>query len=555
MKKNNYNLKIKILIIFFVLVLCVNNFSAVVSDNDGSAFITKSEFDSLKNNFQSQLDSFNSTIDNKIDSAIASYLAGITMDKTYTEIRDRSFDWTFPIICMNNSEWNSVTSKYYDYEMPDIKTVEFVLRGWGNNAKYLSWTATTPLLTDSSSKATGGCVCFCKSWHECPVKYNEIINISDNYVNVTVGTTTFKAYEILNVGKGRHVTEDFNYYSYRDAGHAQSTVTYWGYTGVLGIGVNGANAKRSVITSSTFANWSESTWTRTGGTPLHSELGWGGQHTYAFVLPANNLDLNGAKDWGARYTSNIDSVHGQGNMVGQGDSSTRENSFDWQAGNNIRQWVYTGNSDAPATSVYGWSFDMKKPQSASEKFAGYIMNYMNDIGMTTVVDGTFYGFHSWTPKWYWRYKASGTVGTAPSNSQFSRLPAKQVYYKDNYNNIHFFDEGLFLFNLRDTATKVDFTAKWDKIDTSLPSGQKVRLKISYEPFNSVHDSSKNLKYKVNDANDYIADQQVDVGSTLKISVECNDNTKQLYMMWEPVTSGAYIGLSEISDFLVTKEGK
>ena len=61
------------------------------------------------------------------------------------------------------------------------------------------------------------------------------------------------------------------------------------------------------------------------------------------------------------------------------------------------------------------------------------------------------------------------------------------------------------------------------------------------------------KDKVNTDKDYIADQQVSIGEVLKITVECKDDTKQLYMMWEPVTSGAYIGLSEISDFIVTKE--
>ena len=49
----------------------------MVADNDGSAFITKAEFDSLKNNFQSQIDTYNTSIDSKIDEAIASYLAGI----------------------------------------------------------------------------------------------------------------------------------------------------------------------------------------------------------------------------------------------------------------------------------------------------------------------------------------------------------------------------------------------------------------------------------------------------------------------------------------------
>ena len=58
-----------------VLLLSIENFAAVVSDNDGSAFITKAEFDSLKNNFQSKIDKYNTSIDSKIDGAIASYLA------------------------------------------------------------------------------------------------------------------------------------------------------------------------------------------------------------------------------------------------------------------------------------------------------------------------------------------------------------------------------------------------------------------------------------------------------------------------------------------------
>ena len=63
-----------------VLQFSVN--SAVLSDNDGSAFITKSEFDSLKNSFQSQLDNYNTAIDSKIDQAIASYIAGIKTETT-----------------------------------------------------------------------------------------------------------------------------------------------------------------------------------------------------------------------------------------------------------------------------------------------------------------------------------------------------------------------------------------------------------------------------------------------------------------------------------------
>ena len=62
-----------------IISLCINTYSAIVSDNDGSAFITKSEFDSLKSDFQAQIDGYNMSIDNKIDGAIAAYLAGIKL--------------------------------------------------------------------------------------------------------------------------------------------------------------------------------------------------------------------------------------------------------------------------------------------------------------------------------------------------------------------------------------------------------------------------------------------------------------------------------------------
>ena len=69
--------------ISLVFLLSINSFAAIVSDNDGSAFITKAEFDALKNDFQSQIDTYNQSIDAKIDGAIASYLSGISLTKTF----------------------------------------------------------------------------------------------------------------------------------------------------------------------------------------------------------------------------------------------------------------------------------------------------------------------------------------------------------------------------------------------------------------------------------------------------------------------------------------
>lgn len=65
-----------ILGLLLIISICNTTFSAIVSDSDGSAFISKADFEDLKDNFNKQIDNYNESLDNKIDGAIASYLAG-----------------------------------------------------------------------------------------------------------------------------------------------------------------------------------------------------------------------------------------------------------------------------------------------------------------------------------------------------------------------------------------------------------------------------------------------------------------------------------------------
>ena len=83
MKKSSRFIKRRLALVV-VLLLSIESFAAVVGDNDGAAFITKAEFDSMKNDFQSQLDRYNSSLDNKIDGAIATYLAGAKVTSQMT---------------------------------------------------------------------------------------------------------------------------------------------------------------------------------------------------------------------------------------------------------------------------------------------------------------------------------------------------------------------------------------------------------------------------------------------------------------------------------------
>ncbi len=67
--------------IVLIIVLSINTFAAIVSDNDGAAFVTKAEFEALKDSFAAQINNYNSSLDGKIDGAIASYLAGTRLSK------------------------------------------------------------------------------------------------------------------------------------------------------------------------------------------------------------------------------------------------------------------------------------------------------------------------------------------------------------------------------------------------------------------------------------------------------------------------------------------
>ena len=101
----------KLFTLVLIMLLCVNCFAAAVSDNDGSAFITKAEFDSLKNNFQAQLDQYNSSIDQKIDVAIAAYIAGITVSRKKTLNLHLSNQGKYGNYIL---KWNSSTTRVWD---------------------------------------------------------------------------------------------------------------------------------------------------------------------------------------------------------------------------------------------------------------------------------------------------------------------------------------------------------------------------------------------------------------------------------------------------------
>lgn len=91
-----------ITVLMIVISYMCNVYAIAISDNDGSAFISKAEFDSKKNDFQSRLNTTLTSIDVKIEDAIASYLENANADKQGTYL-------------MPYKDWKTVTSLNFDY--------------------------------------------------------------------------------------------------------------------------------------------------------------------------------------------------------------------------------------------------------------------------------------------------------------------------------------------------------------------------------------------------------------------------------------------------------
>lgn len=116
--------KIKsLLAILIIPCISLSTFAAVVSDHDGPGFITKKEFEALKDNMNQQIDTYNQSINNKIDGAISNYLEGIDISQypedLYSEFINQSGEK--PKFLMNlSSGSSSVTAKWNKQSKTEI---------------------------------------------------------------------------------------------------------------------------------------------------------------------------------------------------------------------------------------------------------------------------------------------------------------------------------------------------------------------------------------------------------------------------------------------------
>lgn len=543
--KNKKTIK-KIISLFIVMSLSMTSFAAVVSDNDGSAFITKSEFDSLKNDFQSQLDSYNTGIDSKIDSAISSYLAGIKTEKVENLTLDSKTNYSFPLVMMSSTDlWNNPKStNYYNLVRNRVRYsrysyYSFCMSGGTLNAvTYISDSDYTSPVVPAGNR-TGQLIYGFLSQQGREIKGK---NAPLYYINTTsstrrVGTTNYKVFDINTYGIGYQYIDyvpSFSINNGQNVGHFGSgNNNFYAYCGVLCLRNNGRDNPEANKDT-----WTEAKFVSTGS-------GYSNKTTYDTKVPSyvgTKLGLNAIPEWQGHGGGGAELLN----------YSIDSSSFVWSR-QNVKTMLYAGTANVPAqlNRRFGFEPDFSDGTSTTIECVeiiqtGFGNGWAYNTGTAAKNTGRFYAR---TVTYMPPMKAivyngySDTITTLPS---FSAVPATCIRYYDEENKVHYMDEGMFLKNIKRDGT-VDFDVKF-----GTNSGTKsLNFYVSKSPFSRENLKTKLAEFKVDKGSTKYTSKTFSTGTKYHITVEDMKTGDQIYILWEPATSGQYVTLTEFSNFELT----
>ena len=241
MKKNNI-IK-KLISILLIVFLSVNTY-ATQSSNDGSSFITKAEFDSLISKFSEQMDVYRAGLNAKIDTAIASYIGGLSGESV-----------TNASILLSNWSEISAFNGVYDptFKLPEVDVFYggglYGTYNWGGNKKKFysvpfmtritykpseTQTAYRPLFTSNKSENNQSTSDVKKYWNGVATNYYEkfVINAGLYYTGTkdlaygendpSANTKTLKMLNPVNW----EITEGYNPNFATDS-NCLKTTFYW----------------------------------------------------------------------------------------------------------------------------------------------------------------------------------------------------------------------------------------------------------------------------------------------------------------------------------------
>ena len=550
----------KLLALFLVVLMSIESFAAVVSDNDGSAFITKAEFDSLKNNFQSQIDQYNTSIDSKIDGAIASYLAGVKIEKTSQLTLDPKCGYMFPLrMFYNDSLWNDPRSDYYNMSTPEIHAKDIIFAQemkytinsedastiagtvmWSpdtmqsqNIAGYVALAATDKTIPPTST------VNFFNTYlkvmnYDIKGKNGDLCLIEDKSATRKIGSTTYNVFDIKTKGIGKQVRyyeTKINTTTNREGGSKIDAGARW-----CGYAVCGA--------SSMSKNSTTHKWTVNAGDWRSGRLYINGFH--------NGKDDAGYLAWGEdqKFDTTVGGLQyfdGGYNTLGVTISSLtlQNNVLDW-ADTSGNHSIYAGDVAVRAdfNQYFGFRGSFVKGEDSNLYYA--------DIHQRGQTYGSMYNYSSTArnyPLFQYKYVLYQPDFTAveynntTKSKHVSAYRAYQLRYFDNNGDEHYLDEGMFLGKFNADAT-VSF-----KLRFGTDSGTKnVKVYVSKNPFSYENRLTKTIQFRVAGETGYKSNYTISTGNDLAIEVDGIQKGESLYLLWVPENSDDFVTLDRFFDY-------
>ena len=572
MKRYKKKLK-KGLASLIAMLLCFNSFAAVVSDNDGSAFITKAEFDSLKNNFQAQINAYNTNIDNKIDEAISSYLSGIKVAKEYILYLDPNCKYTFPLYYDPNQYWDNYDiSGGYKLFQPEFHIEKYVQRYTGlfypANSTQGTWNKSTSANGQISlarnawpaNDSTGNNNSFSafvryKLKYDFDGKFGLLNTVKRLSTTRKVNGTNYTLYKLDNEGIGKLVhayetTVDFgpqNHTMYGQGTSAYST----GASRFLGV----AQQQYGVTGSGTNTRYSikdpTSSFTRAKVTKSESPArgpSWVNQSNVA------NLGNKGDKKTcvqvaALEFTSTSFAAENTAKNTWTEKPLAEAANYEKP---NQRNMIFSRDTFMPVAYDYDYALtaDLQKGVDTIYTIAGAgnSNDTIDSIRACAFRTGTFFAKTSNAllgvpplKTWTWH---SNTKYAPATSDQFSYLPATLVTYTDKNNKTHYMDEGMYLGSI-DRDGEVSMNLKFKK---DYGSGSQVELHISKKPFTYDFKDADLVEYTIDTTKE--KNQRLEYDKNYLVRIKDVKKGDELYLEWAPTNSGDLSALTSFSDFIL-----
>ena len=572
----------RVIALFLVLLLSIENFAAVVSDNDGSAFITKAEFDSLKNSFQSQIDQYNTSIDSKIDGAIAAYLAGIRVSTTENIALDSKTNYSFPVrLFYNDNSWNRRGSGYYTLSRPRVRV-----------PKYSTWvmpraghaTGNLTLVDDSSYRENATLVvpattpslfvaALIEEVFDIPHNNGIVNQVEETSEQRSLGGQNYKIFDLKNEGKGHQyidykVTTEIQIQS--NGGHF-SVVTDTSlpdrgfiYNMCLGLGVTSSTDPSVTQIKNNPENYAIDWTTDKDGSGVYNWYTLGpsvdterspivATQAYNSYIETNvgvkknwNVLMN---EWNAEGSKWLSKTTMKPKEV---DSAN----FVWSQ--NGRSYIFAGDSYMPAQKDAEFAFTPYWADGTNTQVT--LLDYVQpDFHRAIYINSTDSDKYvtRWSvkrPVWAPPFTAKYNSGlTSASNTAFSGLPAACVRWYDEEGLEHYLDEGMFLKTFANLSGEANTSFEVTFDAPTSGTAQNLNFYVSKEPFNRVNAKTKLYPFKVDSEATAVTSKTLQTGQKYKITVEDIKKNDQLYILWEPV--GGYntvIELSSLDNFTLIK---